>query len=154
MICALFWLLQDFLTVLTEGAMRVPEIFLLCLVYRLLTRDRDGNVAIIWTAFAGGLLWDLRWIGIPGFFTLSYVGVVMIVMWLWNTVPVSGRAPFLVFSLFWAAQLLPASLSIFVLERNVGSARWSLFWAQQGLGLPLSLLCAFIYDQREKARNV
>jgi len=153
MMYCFFWLLQDFLTVLTEGAMRVPEIFLLCLVYRLLTKGRGINVFIIWMAFVGGLVWDLRWIGIPGFFTLSYVGVVMIVLGLWNTLPASGRAPFLVFFLFWGAQLLPTVLSILVLERNVES-RWMLFCVQQGCAVPLSLLSAFLYVQREKAQNV
>jgi rod shape-determining protein MreD len=153
MIYVFFWLCQDFLTVLTAGAMRTPEIFLLYLTYRLLTADQDVRIFIIWTAFAGGLLWDLRWIGIPGIFTLSYVGTVMIVLWVWSILPASGRAPFLIFSMFWGTQLLPTILSILVLESNSGYADWPLFWVQQGCAAPLALLSAFLYCQQEKIRD-
>ncbi|MDR1979955.1 MAG: hypothetical protein LBQ42_14590 [Synergistaceae bacterium] len=152
MIYAFFWLVQDLLTVLTFGAMQIPEIFLLCLVYRLLTQDWEGNVPLIWAAFLGGLLWDLRWVGIPGFFTLSYVGVVMVVLWIWNTLPVSGRTPLVIFFLFWTAQSIPATLSAFVLGR-INQASWMFFAAQQGCAVPVALLGAFFYVHHEKGQN-
>ena len=153
MIYVFFWLLQDFLTVLTFGVMRAPEIFLLSLVYRLLTRNWDTHVSIIWTAFLGGLLWDLRWVGIPGFFALNYVGVVILVLWTWNALPVSGRTPLVIFFLFWMTQSVPAILSTFILERNVTQAKWMLFVAQQGCAIPVALLGSFFYFQREKGKN-
>ena len=148
----IFWLAQDLLTVLTSGTVRMPEIFLLSLVYRLLIGDRDVYVSVIWTAFFGGLLWDLRWVGIP-FFTLCYVAVVMIVMSAWNTLPSSGRTALVIFSLFWTAQLLPAVLSVLILERETVKQGWTLFGVQQGCAVPVSLLSAFFYFKHEKNRN-
>ncbi|MCL2009105.1 MAG: hypothetical protein FWG71_00985 [Synergistaceae bacterium] len=148
----IFWLVQDLLTVLMSGAVRMPEFFLLSLVYRLFTGGRDVYVPVIWTAFFGGLLWDLRWVGIP-FFALCYVVVVMMVMAAWNTLPSSGRTVFIIFLLFWAAQLLPAVLSVLVLERKTGNVGWTLFGVQQGCAVPVSLLSAFFYFKHEKNRN-
>jgi FtsH-binding integral membrane protein len=147
-----FWLTQDLLTVLMYGTVRIPELFMLSLVYRLLTCDRGAYVSVIWTAFFGGFLWDLRWVGIP-FFALCYVVVVMGVMWVWNTLPSSGRTIFVIFFLFWAAQLLPAALSLLILERKTENLSWALFGVQQGCAVPVSLLSAFFYFQREKNRN-
>ena len=147
-----FWLIQDLLTVLMSGTVRMPEIFLLSLVYRLLAGDRDVYVPVIWAAFFGGLLWDLRWVGMP-FFTLCYVVVVMMVMSAWNTLPSSGRTIFVVFLLFWLAQLMPAVLSALVLERKTGNFSWMLFGVQQGCAVPVSLLSTFFYFQHEKNQN-
>ena len=147
----IFWLIQDLLTVLM-GTVRMPEIFLLFLVYRLFTSDRDAYVSVIWEAFFGGLLWDLRWVGVP-FFTLCYVLVVMAVMSVWNTIPSSGRTTLVIFFLFWTAQLLPAVLSVLILERKTGIMSWTLFGVQQGSAAPVSLLSAFFYFQHEKNKN-
>jgi len=147
-----FWLAQDLLTVLVSGAVRVPEFFLLRLVYRLLTCDRDAYVSVIWIAFFGGLLWDLRWVGIP-FFTICYVVVIMAILAAWNTIPSSGRTMFVIFSLFWLAQLLPAVLSVLILERGTVGASWTLFLVQQGIAVPVSFLSAFFYFWHEKNRN-
>ncbi|MBR0167307.1 MAG: hypothetical protein IJQ08_01405, partial [Synergistaceae bacterium] len=90
----ILWLIQDLLTVFTGGGMQVPGLFMLGVVFRLLFSDSnndDGNLWAIWAAFAGGILWDLRWIGIPGFFTLGYVVVVLIVIQVWGMIPPQGR---------------------------------------------------------------
>ncbi|MDR2523369.1 MAG: hypothetical protein LBC93_06685 [Synergistaceae bacterium] len=151
MIHAVFWLVQDLLTVLTDGAVRVPEIFLLSLAYHLLEREREVGIPSIWTAFLGGLLWDLRWVGFPGFYALVYVVVVMTVLWAWNLLPAQGRTPLVVFLLFWAVQLFPAVLAVLVLYRGEGGE--SLFLMQQGYAVPISLLSAFYYCQRKKDKN-
>ena len=80
MLSILIWLLQDLLAVLFWGGVQVPEVFLLAVAYRLLSEGGEDRLWAIWTAFFGGLFWDLRWIGIPGFFTLGYVCVVMFVL--------------------------------------------------------------------------
>jgi rod shape-determining protein MreD len=141
-------MIQHLLTVLTAGMLRVPEIFLLSLVYGLLTKGRDANVSVIWTAFVGGLLWDLRWMGIPGLFALSYTGVALLVLWTWNTLPAPGRTLLVVFALFWAAQLFPAVLFfLLVLERGVGGAGGAFFAVQQACAIPLSLLGVFLTNR-------
>jgi rod shape-determining protein MreD len=153
MIHAVFWMLQDLLTVLTAGIPQVSEIFLLSLTYSLLTKDRDAGVGIIWAAFLGGLLWDLRWIGIPGFFTLTYVGVVLIVIWAWNALPLSGRTPWVAFFLFWTTQLLPSALFLLILGRGLGGAGWLLFAARQMFAVPLSFLGVFFRERHEKRKD-
>jgi rod shape-determining protein MreD len=150
MIHAVSWILQDLLVVLTAGTLQIPEIFLLSLTYGLLTKDRDAGVGVIWAAFAGGLLWDLRWVGIPGFFTLSYVGVVLVVIWVWNALPLPGRTPSVAFFLFWAAQLLPSALLFLIPGRGAG---WSLFAARQMFAVPLSLLGVLCCERHQKRKN-
>jgi hypothetical protein len=139
-----FWLLQDFLSVLT-GSLPMPEIFLLSLVYSLLTEDRVANVVIIWTAFLGGLAWDLRWVGFTGFFTISYTTVVLLIIWTWNALPASGRTKPLIFFLFWVAQLIPSFLFFLTLGQDAGA---TFFVMQQGCAVPLSLLGTFLCHKR------
>jgi rod shape-determining protein MreD len=153
MIYVVFWILQDLLAVLTAGTLQVSEIFLLSLTYSLLTKDRDAGVGVIWTAFAGGLLWDLRWIGIPGFFALSYVGVTLAVIWIWNALPLSGRTPSVTFFLFWTTQLFPPALFLLILGRDPGGAGWMLFAARQMLAIPLSFLGVFLCGRHKKMQN-
>jgi len=152
MTAVIFWLVQDLLTVLMAGTVRVPEFFLLSLVFRLITCDRSAYVSGIWAAFFGGFLWDLRWVGIP-FFTMCYVVVVLVVLAVWNTLPVLGRTLPVIFSLFWSVQLLPAALSMLILERGTGNASLTLFLVQQGTAVPFSLLSAFLYFHYEKNKN-
>ena len=107
MILFLLWLLQDLLTVLFGGGMQIPELFLLGIVYRLLKDEDEERVWAIWTAFGGGLLWDLRWVGVPGFFTLGYVVVVMLALRIWSIIPLQGRTGFVVFLVLESSQLIP-----------------------------------------------
>lgn len=146
----LLWLTQDLLTVLTWGFVEVPEIFMLGLVYQLLTEDREVHPGAIWIAFAGGLLWDLRWVGIPGFFTLGYVIVVMLVLWLWHTLPSSGRTLSVVFLLFSASQLIPPLLPVLILGGEPGGLH---FLFQQLWALPLVLLCVLSYARHRRKKN-
>ena len=147
---ALLWLVQDLLTVLFWGVVEVPEIFLLGLVYQLLTEEREVHPGAIWIAFSGGLLWDLRWVGIPGFFTLGYVAVVMLALWLWNTLPASGRTLSVVFLLLCASQLIPPLLPVLILGGETGGA---FFLLQQIWALPLVLLCVFLYARRKRLKD-
>ena len=120
MILVILWLTQDLLTVFTGGGMEVPGLFMLGIVCRLLLDDGsgDGSLWAIWSAFAGGILWDLRWVGIPGFFTLGYVLVVLIVIQVWGMIPPQGRVSgtgLLVFVLLECSQLLPPMLPVLIL---------------------------------------
>lgn len=147
MLSFLLWLLQDLLTVLSWGMMQVPELFLLSVAYRLFSEDGEDRLWAIWTAFFGGLFWDLRWIGIPGFFTLGYVCVVMLILWVWNALPAQGRTPLVVFALLEATQLLPPLLPVLILGGDRGGA---FFVLQQVFVLPLVLLCVYRYARRLK----
>ena len=145
MIFVLLWLLQDLLTVLFGGMMQVPELFLMGVVYCLLLDEGEDRLWAIWSAFAGGLLWDLRWVGIPGFFTLGYVAVVMLVLWVWSAVPLQGRTGFIAFLLLEASQLIPPLLPVLILGGDTGGG---FFLMEQLYALPALLLCLFLYTHR------
>ena len=150
MFLVLLWLLQDLLTVFTGGRMQIPEIFLLGLVYQLLTDNYEDGAWAIWSAFAGGVLWDLRWIGIPGFFTLGYVAVVLIVIQIWNALPPQGKnfgAWLIVFSLFEFSQILPPMVPVIFLGGTIG---WRFFLLQQAYALPALIFCMFMYVKQSK----
>ena len=151
----ILWLIQDLLTVLTGGGMQIPGLFMLGLVYRLLVDEgSEDSLWAIWSAFAAGILWDLRWVGIPGFFTLGYVIVVMIVIQVWGAIPPQGRASgtsLIVFTLLEVSQMLPPLLPVLILG---GSAGWNFFIMQQVYSLPAILLCMYIYLRHVKSSKV
>lgn len=158
MILIILWLIQDLLTVFTGGGMQIPSLFMLGLVFRLLfsdaSTDDDGSLWAIWAAFAGGILWDLRWIGIPGFFTLGYVVVALIVIQVWGIIPPQGRVSgtsLIVFILLECSQLIPPMLPVLILG---GSTGWSYFVMQQAYSLPAILLTMYIYLRKMKDMKV
>ena len=157
MMLVILWLVQDLLTVFTGGGMQIPGLFMLGIAFRLLftdSTDDDGNLWAIWSAFAGGILWDLRWIGIPGFFTLGYVVVVLIVIQVWGIIPPQGRVSgsgLLVFILLECSQLIPPVLPVLVLG---GSAGWGYFLMQQACSLPAILFTMYIYARRARDMKV
>ena len=155
MLLVILWLIQDLLTVLTGGGMQIPGLFMLGLVYRLLV-DEGSEDALwaVWSAFAAGILWDLRWVGIPGFFTLGYVIVVMIVIQVWGAIPAQGKtsgAGLIVFALMEVSQMLPPLLPVLILG---GSAGWNFFLMQQVYSLPAILFCMYIYLRHVRSRKV
>ena len=151
MLLVTLWLLQDLLTVFSGGGMQIPGLFMLGVVYKLLLdkNDEDGLWAV-WSAFAGGILWDLRWVGIPGFFTLGYVAVVMIVIQVWALITPQGRASgssLLIFALLEISQLLPPMLPVLILGGRTGG---NFFIMQQIYSLPAILLTLHIYSRKVK----
>ncbi|MCR5346978.1 MAG: hypothetical protein K6E38_04305 [Fretibacterium sp.] len=147
MIISLLWLLQDILTVLFGGVMQIPELFLLGIVYRLLKDEDEERVWAIWSAFLGGLLWDLRWVGIPGFFTFGYVAVVLLVLWLWSSLPLQGRTGLVAFLLLESSQLIPPLLPVLILGGNTGG---SFFLMEQIYALPALLFCLWLYGRHTR----
>ncbi|MDY6399547.1 MAG: hypothetical protein SPL10_03405 [Synergistales bacterium] len=147
MLLVILWLIQDFFTVLCGGSMQIPGLFIMGIIYKILFADdnADGNLWAIWSAFAGGILWDLRWIGIPGFFTLGNVIVVLIVIQIWGALPPHGRKTgtgFLVFVLFELSQLVPPLLPVLILG---GDSGWSLYLLRQAYAFPIVLLTIYFY---------
>ncbi len=152
MLLVILWLIQDFLTVFSGGRMQIPGLFMLGIVYKLLLDENsDDSLWAIWSAFAGGILWDLRWIGIPGFFTLGNVIVVLIVIQIWGAIPPQGRTGgmFLVFVLMEISQLLPPLLPVLILGGYTGG---SFFLIQQGYSLPAIFFTIYFY--MKKAENI
>ena len=151
MLLVILWIIQDLLTVFAGGGMQIPGVFMLGIVYKLLFYEgSDDSLWAIWTAFAGGILWDLRWIGIPGFFTLGNVIVVLIVIQVWSFIPPQGRDSgngLIVFVLLEISQLVPPMLPVLILG---GSTGWNFFTIQQGYSLPAMLFTMYLYLKRVK----
>mgnify|MGYP006916273546 FL=1 len=158
MLLVILWLLQDLLTVLTGGGMQIPGLFMLGLTYRLLVdegQDFQSKDALwaIWSSFGAGILWDLRWVGIPGFFTLGYVIVVMIVIQVWGAIPSQGKssgASLIVFALMEVSQMLPPLLPVLILG---GRAGWNFFLMQQVYSLPAILFTMYIYLRQVRSNK-
>ena len=154
MLLLLLWLGQDLLTVLTGGGMQIPGLFMLGLTYRLLVDEgSEDSLWAIWTAFAGGILWDLRWVGIPGFFTLGYVVVVLIVIQVWGVIPPQGResgTSLIVFVLMEVSQIVPPLVPVLVLGGSIG---WTYFLMQQVYSLPAILFCMYVYLRKVRSNQ-
>ncbi len=134
--------------------MQIPGLFMLGLTYRLLVDEgSEDSLWAIWAAFAGGILWDLRWVGIPGFFTLGYVVVVLIVIQVWGAIPPQGResgTSLIVFVLMEVSQIVPPLVPVLVLG---GSTGWSYFLMQQVYSLPAILFCMYVYLRKVRSNN-
>ncbi len=135
--------------------MQIPGLFMLGVVYKLFVDEgSDDSLWAIWSAFAGGILWDLRWIGVPGFFTLGYVVVVLVVIQVWGLIPPQGRASgssLLVFVLLEVSQLVPPMLPVLILG---GAAGWNYFLMQQVYSLPAIMITMYIYLRRVRSNKV
>ena len=155
MLLVVLWLIQDILTVFTGGGMQIPGLFMLGIAYKLLIDEgNDDNLWAIWSAFAGGALWDLRWVGIPGFFTLGYVAVVLVIIQVWGLIPPQGRVSgtgWLVFILLEITQLIPPLLPVLILGGNIG---WSYFLYQQIYSLPAIFITMAIYSGKVRDMKV
>ena len=158
MMLTILWLIQDLLTVFVGGGMQIPGLFMLGLVYKLLVDEgSEDSLWAIWSAFAGGILWDLRWVGIPGFFTLGYVVVVLIVIQVWGMIPPQGRISgtgFLVFVLFEVSQLLPPMLPVMILGSLGGVTGFGVLLMKQVYAFPLILVCMYVYVRRVRNNKV
>ena len=155
MLLVILWLVQDLLTVFIGGGMQIPGFFMLGVAYKLLIDEgNDDNLWAIWSAFAGGALWDLRWVGIPGFFTLGYVAVVLVIIQVWGLIPPQGRISgtgWLVFILLEITQLIPPLLPVLILGGNIG---WSYFLYQQIYSLPAIFVTMAIYSGKVRDMKV
>ena len=154
----ILWLAQDLLTVFVGGGMQIPGLFMLGLVYKLLVDEgSEDSLWAIWSAFAGGILWDLRWVGIPGFFTLAYVIVVLIVIQVWGMIPPQGRVSgtgLLVFVLFEVSQVLPPLLPLMILGSLGGANRLGVLLMRQVYSFPAIFICMYVYVRRVRNNKV
>ena len=130
--------------------MQLPELFLMGIVYKLIAEEREDKLWAIWTAFFGGLLWDLRWVGVPGFFTLGYVAVVALILWAWRVIPVHGRTLLVVFLLLESSQFIPNLVPVLILGGSTGG---SFFISQQIYALPALLICLYLYAKQAEQQE-
>ncbi len=148
------WLVQDLITVFAGGSARVPQLFILGLVYGIITDERDEiKLSAIWASFAGGILWDLRWVGVPGFFTIGYVLVTLIVIHIWNLIPPQGRSSgtgWIVFVMLELSQIIPPLFPVLILG---GATGLHFFVGQQFYSLPVIIFCMYLRAVKMKNEN-
>ena len=130
--------------------MQLPELFLMGIVYKLIAEEREDKLWAIWTAFFGGLLWALRWVGVPGFFTLGYVAVVALILWAWRVIPGHGRTLWVVFLLLESSQFIPNLVPVLILGGSTGG---SFFISQQMYALPALLICLYLYSKQAEQQE-
>lgn len=140
------WYFQDLLQVLFPGSLVVPDIFFMVLVYRVAFPAR-GVHEIIWPAFAGGMLWDLRWTALPGMTAAIYAFSLTLCVLGWNRIPDSGRNPRLFFLIAAVGHILIGIARLIATGENAGSFAVSLA-IQQVIALPLLLVAAMILYSR------
>ena len=145
-VALLVWLLQDMLQVLAMGIMLVPEFFLLVVLYKIVSGPLyPTRVAQwIWFAFAGGVVWDLRWVGVPGMSALINVVAVVLVYWIWDRTPAGGRSAVLFAMVAGGAHFLSGVVH-YVAWAVPSQAALRLFLIQQLIAVPVLIGLCLVY---------
>ena len=148
------WLAQDLLQVLALGVALVPEMFLLTIAYKVVTGSpRPERISLmIWTAFAGGILWELRWVTFPGISGLVNAASALVIYTVWNRTPAAGRGIPLFSLLAGAAHFLSGAVH-YAAWSIPGQAAIRMFLIQQLLGVPaLALMCVILAFRESDVR--
>lgn len=148
MIYILLWLVQDILQVLMMGFTLVPDIYTLILLASALMPgvEEDKQKKLIWFAFFGGLMWDLRWTNLVGLMACVNVLIVYFMPVYWKNVPAQGRSPYVFASLLFGAQLFTAA-SNYVFWSVPSSVAVRLIGIQLIFVLPVIFLIAYLYKK-------
>lgn len=143
---ALILLLQDFLQVFVMGIFLVPDIFLICVLLFALARsdNKSKQVTLIWVAFIGGLLWDLRWTNLPGMTAALNGAAVAAASYFWYKAPVQGRTT-LLFAIFSLLTQVLSGITHYVFWYAGTQAALRQFLVQQILCVPMLVILSFIF---------
>jgi hypothetical protein len=128
------------------GIIMVPELFLLSVAYGIVSGSlRQGRICmLIWIAFAGGIIWDLRWVTFPGMSGVVNSLSVLAIYTVWNRTPVTGRSVLMFALLSGAAHFLSGAIS-YLTWSTPSETALRLLLIQQLLGIPvLALLCMIL----------
>lgn len=149
------WLLQDIGQVLAMGFLLVPEVFLLTVVYKIVSGPLDHRRISwwIWWGFLGGLLWDLRWAVAPGMSSLINVAAVMTVYWIWGRTPVGGRNA-LLFAMVAAGIHFLSGIVHYFAWAVPSQAAVRMFMAQQLMAIPVLIVLCAIYALKAREMHV
>lgn len=148
------WLFQDMLQVLAMGFMLVPEFFLLVVICEIVSGPLAPTriARWIWFAFVGGVVWDLRWVGMPGMSALINVAAVVLVYWVWDRMPAGGRSAFL-FALVAAVAHFLSGVLHYLSWAVPSQAALRLFLIQQLIAVPVLAGLCLIYTFRLRKNN-
>lgn len=143
---AVVWLVQDFVQVFVMGLLMAPDIFLLSLLMMALLPgvSRERQISLIWAAFIGGLLWDLRWTNLPGLTAAVNCATVSLSCVLWQKAPVQGRTPVL-FAFFAGFSALALGLVHFAFWTIPNQAAIRQLVIQQLMSVPVLALVSFLF---------
>lgn len=143
---ALILLLQDFLQVFVMGIFLVPDIFLVSVLLFALVRsdNKAKQVTLIWIAFIGGLLWDLRWTNLPGMTAALNGAAVAAAIFFWYKAPVQGRTT-LLFGLFTLLTQVLSGVIHYIFWYAGTQASLRQFMVQQILCVPVLVVLCFIF---------
>jgi rod shape-determining protein MreD len=141
-----WWLLQDLLQVLVHGWIFVPDVFLMALLFALPLKNHEEGL-LLWIAFFGGILWDLRWSGLIGLTAGLYLLALMGMKGIWELVPPSAKGFSMVLGLVLGFHFMVGLLRLLFFGGQ-GGVLFVQFAGQQ-LGGALVVLLAYMY-RREK----
>ncbi|MBQ9881600.1 MAG: hypothetical protein IJM42_03195 [Synergistes sp.] len=145
---SLIWLLQDLVQLILMGICMIPDVFLLTILFLALLpwKTRDDQSKLIWAAFIGGLLWDLRWTNLPGFTSAVGCGLVGAACIMWQKLPAIGRTPVAFMFISAACQLLYALTHCFFWAMPSQSALRQ-FIVQQLIAVPVIIIFTLLYGR-------
>lgn len=149
---AAVWYLQDLLQVTFSGRFLVPDIFFLFVIFRIAVVTRDVP-AVVWPAFLGGLVWDLRWTALPGLTAAAYAFSAAACVLVWNHIPDSGRTPRLFLTLAICGHLF-IGLARFLAWGESRSDLFGVFALQQIAALPVILAVLLVVSARLAGSDV
>jgi hypothetical protein len=98
LVLLLSWYAQDLLQVFMTQTWLAPEIYMIALIWCATQRGEENSLKWIAAALAGGLMTDIRWIGVPGFCGALYTAALFVARYMWYQIPAANRRmlPFLV----------------------------------------------------------
>lgn len=145
---AVLWFIQDFTQVFAMGLLIVPDIFLLCVIFYTLRPEAkpDRYGLLIWVAFIGGLLWDLRWTNLPGLTAALNGAIVAVSCIAWRRYPVQARSWGLFAAVLTVAMII-SGVTHFLFWTMPSQAALRQLAVQQLVGIPIIVLISFIFWQ-------
>lgn len=140
------WLLQDFAQLLLMGICVVPDIFLLTALFMSLLPGVSGErqTKLVWAAFLGGLIWDLRWTNVPGLSGALGGGLLGLACYFWYKTPVQGRTAG-AFTLFAALAHLLYSIIHFLFWTMQSAVALRLLAVQQLMAVPVIIFFSLLF---------
>lgn len=148
------WYAQDVVQIIMTQTLLAPEIYLMALIW-CVTREKQVSMPWRWLAAAlcGGLLMDLRWIGVPGLYGALYTAAVLAAHWAWFQIPAASRRtlPYVVITILLCAVMTLSRLLFWepgVLTGRIGLIIGMQWTANAAVLSFLALLRSRLHDEK------
>ncbi len=144
-------LARDLLQVAFSGTTLVPDLTLLMIVWLSVFRCEEPE-SLFLHAFGAGLLWDLRWTGVPGMTSAAYVLTVAVTACVWSILPPGKRANPVLF--FFCSSTTHALTSVFpAIFTSKGLGLSSPLATQQGMAIACVLGLTALYIRQRRSHH-